>query len=509
MNALHIDVIPSSSHQAIDVPEKKGYEDVSYNEILFPNFEHRRRLGRGSYGTVIQCHFRGRLAAAKLVEADNVDHRHIHNEARLLHEFDHENIIRLYAAFHGEQMGLILELMEGGSLNELLHQKKHVHYEACHALGWAIQVTSALSYLHERGFVHRDLKPSNMLLTRDYITLKLCDFGTAAELRTSMTNNRGSAAWMAPEVFRGKRYDQKCDIFSFGILFWEIITREQPFNDWNPNPYTILWQVSEGRRPHKIKICPAPIMELIERCWSDNPKERPYIAEVNSIVEFLCEIYPNRYLPLIDRSTGQQAVAERPADYYGAHAFQPQNGPRLQSGRPPVPPPPNHMGHRRGNSHDFRYTNPNQLYAAPATSCHSATDMTNLTYTPNYTNPHQIPPHMSNPPYNFQMSSPLPNARPYNPCMNHVGMHPPPIPPPPILSTQLSRQSNSSDSNSLMAIASTAPLYTSSSSDSGVRRASEPPGSDNDSAYGSNSDKRKKSHGIGKLLKSFEKKVGL
>lgn len=64
-----------------------------------------------------------------------------------------------------------------------------------------------------------------MLLTFDYVTLKLCDFGTVAELKTSMTNNRGSAAWMAPEVFRGKKYDQKCDIFSFGIWMWEMITR--------------------------------------------------------------------------------------------------------------------------------------------------------------------------------------------------------------------------------------------------------------------------------------------
>lgn len=65
-----------------------------------------------------------------------------------------------------------------------------------------------------------------MLLTNDFITLKLCDFGTAAELRTSMTNNRGSAAWMAPEVFRGKKYNQKCDVFSFGILLWEIVSRK-------------------------------------------------------------------------------------------------------------------------------------------------------------------------------------------------------------------------------------------------------------------------------------------
>lgn len=64
-----------------------------------------------------------------------------------------------------------------------------------------------------------------MLLSNDFVTLKLCDFGTACELRSSMSDNRGSAAWMAPEVFQGRRYDQKCDVFSFGIFLWEMLAR--------------------------------------------------------------------------------------------------------------------------------------------------------------------------------------------------------------------------------------------------------------------------------------------
>lgn len=66
----------------------------------------------------------------------------------------------------------------------------------------------------------------SLLLSNDYITLKLCDFGTAVDLRTFKISIRGSAAWMAPEVFHGKKIDQKCDVFSFGILLWEIIARK-------------------------------------------------------------------------------------------------------------------------------------------------------------------------------------------------------------------------------------------------------------------------------------------
>jgi serine/threonine protein kinase len=74
----------------------------------------------------------------------------------------------------------------------LLSHTNHVTHvlKACHVLGWVLQTASALGYLHGHGYVHRDLKPSNLLLTHDYINLKLCDFGTAADLRTTMTNNR-------------------------------------------------------------------------------------------------------------------------------------------------------------------------------------------------------------------------------------------------------------------------------------------------------------------------------
>uniref|UniRef100_A0A1I7RLA6 Mitogen-activated protein kinase kinase kinase n=1 Tax=Bursaphelenchus xylophilus TaxID=6326 RepID=A0A1I7RLA6_BURXY len=341
------------------------YDQVNYSEVHFPDFSSVRRLGRGSYGTVVQGLFRGRPVAVKLLESD-LDREHIDNEAKVLHSFKHENIIRFYATFYGLQSGLLLELMEGGSLHELLHQNKHIQYFACHLIGWAQQVLSALSYLHSHGYVHRDLKPSNMLLTNDFITLKLCDFGTATELRTSMTNNRGSAAWMAPEVFRGKRYDQKCDIFSFGIFLWEMTARRQPFSDnEESNAYTILWQVSEGKRPPKLN-CPPHLMTLMERCWNDKPLLRPDVEEIVKEIDIVCAgIYPNRYMPLIDKTSGSQAFARPPnvpqnysipPPYPGTSNYHLHNRSPVP---PPIPPPPRINGHIRTSSHDFN------LYGRP------------------------------------------------------------------------------------------------------------------------------------------------
>ncbi|KAI6225575.1 Mitogen-activated protein kinase kinase kinase [Aphelenchoides besseyi] len=455
MNPLHVDINvgPSSSNGVPPSALNTPYEQVDYREIIFPDFQHIKRLGRGSYGTVVQATFRGKRVACKLVETN----LHIHNEASVLHSFKHDNIIKLYATFHGEQSGLILELMEGGSLHDLLHQQKHIQYRASHVLGWAQQVLAALHYLHSREYVHRDLKPSNMLLTNDFITLKLCDFGTAAKLRTSMTNNRGSAPWMAPEVFRGKKYDQKCDVFSVGILLWEMITRRQPFDDWDSHAFTILWQVSEGRRPNLIDNCPSVIMDLIKRCWSAKPNERPDVKELSDTIDILCEIYPNRYEALVDRTTHHQAFAhpiwhnqlppqvpQRQYHTQNVYPTPPASNSTTITRPPAIPPPPQiRRTHNRTGSHDLntRASNSDSYYQQPGIYQGQTCD-----YNP--------------------MISRTPSPSPYTPCMQTLNPNSP----------------NAQYGNHNLTIP----------GDIGIRRSSEPPLSDTESVYSSRSGRKKK-----------------
>lgn len=143
-----------------------------------------------------------------------------------------------------------MEYAEGGSLYNILHCNPNIHYTLAHAMSWVKQCADGVAYLHgmhPKPLIHRDLKPPNLLLVNGGRSLKICDFGTVTDKSTLMTNNRGSAAWMAPEVFEGSFYTEKCDVFSWGIILWEVLSRQQPFKDI-AYTFRIMWSVHKGTK---------------------------------------------------------------------------------------------------------------------------------------------------------------------------------------------------------------------------------------------------------------------
>ncbi|KAH8397943.1 hypothetical protein KR222_006848 [Zaprionus bogoriensis] len=305
--------------------------------VDFSEIKLREKVGHGSYGVVCKAIWRDQLVAVKEFFA-SAEKKDIEKEVKQLSRVKHPNIIALHGISSYQQATyLIMEYAEGGSLHNFLHGKVKPAYSLAHAMSWALQCAEGVAYLHgmsPKPLIHRDLKPLNLLLTNKGRNLKICDFGTVADKSTMMTNNRGSAAWMAPEVFEGSKYTEKCDIFSWAIVLWEVLSRKQPFRDID-NAYTIQWKIYKGEcaahthiyinlyiyifiyiyiplgeRPPLLDNCPRRIEQLMTACWKTAPEERPSMQYIVGIMNEIIKDYVGADKALEYEFVNQQIVTK-------------------------------------------------------------------------------------------------------------------------------------------------------------------------------------------------------
>ncbi|KAM6323738.1 mitogen-activated protein kinase kinase kinase 7 isoform 2-T2 [Aegotheles albertisi] len=285
----------AASAEMIETPPVLNFEEIDYKEI-----EVEEVVGRGAFGVVCKAKWRAKDVAIKQIESES-ERKAFIVELRQLSRVNHPNIVKLYGACLNP-VCLVMEYAEGGSLYNVLHGAEPLpHYTAAHAMSWCLQCSQGVAYLHSmkpKALIHRDLKPPNLLLVAGGTVLKICDFGTACDIQTHMTNNKGSAAWMAPEVFEGSNYSEKCDVFSWGIILWEVITRRKPFDEIGGPAFRIMWAVHNGTRPPLIKNLPKPIESLMTRCWSKDPSQRPSMEEIVKIMTHLMRYFPGADEPL-------------------------------------------------------------------------------------------------------------------------------------------------------------------------------------------------------------------
>uniref|UniRef100_A0A3P8ZC97 Mitogen-activated protein kinase kinase kinase 7 n=1 Tax=Esox lucius TaxID=8010 RepID=A0A3P8ZC97_ESOLU len=279
----------------LETPPGYPFEDIEYEDI-----EVEEVVGRGTFGVVFKAKWKGKDVAIKTIESES-ERKAFVVELRQLSRVNHPNIVKLYGSCHNP-VCLVMEYAEGGSLYNVLHGAEPLpQYSASHAMSWCLQCAQGVSYLHgmkPKALIHRDLKPPNLLLVQGGTVLKICDFGTACDIQTHMTNNKGSAAWMAPEVFEGSNYSEKCDVFSWGIILWEVITRRKPFDEIGGSAFCIMWAVHRGTRPPLIKDLPEPIEGLMTHCWDKEPAQRPSMEEVRNTMASLMKYFPGSDEPL-------------------------------------------------------------------------------------------------------------------------------------------------------------------------------------------------------------------
>jgi len=228
---------------------------------------------------------------------DEVVAKEFDDERSILSQCRHPSIVSLSAYGVSPRRFLVLEKLRSFKLAHIndLRDKNKVSIQC---LIYARELISAIEYLHN-GFhsdfmvIHRDLKPDNICLSDDGV-LKLIDFGLALCVRKrsspyeryNLTGNTGSARYMAPEVFLSQPYNELVDVYSFGIIFWQMITGKTPFDGMNIKAY---WQrvILEGERPPLNPRWPERITALLGRCWDTNPSNRPTAKEIGVTLDEL------------------------------------------------------------------------------------------------------------------------------------------------------------------------------------------------------------------------------
>jgi serine/threonine protein kinase len=173
-----------------------------------------------------------------------------------------------------------MELMEEGSLQQVLHSDRTLAWSQ--RVKMAKGIAAGLAYLHGEGIVHRDIKSMNVLLNSQ-LEAKLSDFGLAKVKTSTLTMTAGfmgTPQWSAPELFgMGTKCNFTTDVFALGVVFWELCTREMPFKEAE-NLMSIAMHVATGGRETIPSSVPSSFSDLISRCWTQNPQDRPTSDEV-------------------------------------------------------------------------------------------------------------------------------------------------------------------------------------------------------------------------------------
>ena len=254
-------------------------------DICRENLTLVKKIGEGGFGSVYHMIWKREskdnipVAAKRLYKVENL-------ELQILAKLNHPNIVKLLGTVPGElDFMLVFELCEGGSLRSFLNKNDNVPLSAELFQTWSKQAARAIQYLHQMKIVHKDVKCENYLIANDNI-LKLADFGLAKEMEKTvgMATHRATWTHMAPELLESCELSPKFDIFAFGVVVWEMLTGQIPYEGMGYQ--AIVWHVCHQNKRLEIPHhCPEHLRELMMLCWQEDHNKRPSSEEVLMLLD--------------------------------------------------------------------------------------------------------------------------------------------------------------------------------------------------------------------------------
>ncbi|GMH16766.1 hypothetical protein Nepgr_018607 [Nepenthes gracilis] len=265
------------------------------------------KIGEGAHAKVYEGKYKNQNVAIKVVHKGETQEDIAKRQARFAREVEmlsrvqHKNLVKFIGACKDPLMVVVTELMLGGTLRKYLLNMRPRCLERHVVLGFALDIARSMECLHSHGIIHRDLKPDNLLLTADYKTVKLADFGLAREesLTEMMTAETGTYRWMAPELYstvtlrqgEKKHYNHKVDVYSFAIVLWELLHSKQPFGGMS-NLQAAYAAAFKNARPSAEDL-PKDLAMILTSCWSEDPNARPNFTQIiQMLLHYLSAVAP-------------------------------------------------------------------------------------------------------------------------------------------------------------------------------------------------------------------------
>ncbi|KAL9395159.1 hypothetical protein Peur_014444 [Populus x canadensis] len=263
-------------------------DSIDVWEIDVQQLTYGKKIANGSSGVLYKGTFCSQDVAIKVLRGEHLNNKRqseFDQEVFIMRKVRHKNVVKFIGACtRPPSLCIITEFMSGGSMYDFLHkQKESLSLQSL--LRVAIDVSKGMHCLHQNNIVHRDLKSANLLMDENGVA-KVADFGVARvqDQTGVMTAETGTYRWMAPEVIEHKPYDHKADVFSFGIVLWELLTGKLPYEHLSPLQAAV-GVVQQGLRPSIPSHSHPKLAELLERCWQQDPSLRPDFSEILQLLQ--------------------------------------------------------------------------------------------------------------------------------------------------------------------------------------------------------------------------------
>ncbi|KAJ8631234.1 hypothetical protein MRB53_024557 [Persea americana] len=285
-------------------PLLSDFDIIDLQIIKNEDLEELKELGSGTFGTVYHGKWRGTDVAIKRIKKSCFTGRsseqerltiEFWREAEILSRLHHPNVVAFYGVVQdgpGATLATVTEFMVNGSLRHVL-LRKDKYLDRRKRLIIAMDAAFGMEYLHSKNIVHFDLKCDNLLVNLKDPMRPICkvgDFGLSKIKRNTLVTGgvRGTLPWMAPELLNGSsnKVSEKVDVFSFGIVMWEILTGEEPYANMHYGAI-IGGIVSNTLRPPVPSSCDPEWRRLMEQCWAPDPAARPSFTEIASRLRFM------------------------------------------------------------------------------------------------------------------------------------------------------------------------------------------------------------------------------